>query len=239
MNLLNYIKSFFVRLSVEPDGLAEKESSKLNQESKKNEEFYALKRIADIEKVSEKYGPDFYGFLYRQDTDGFIRKEVLSFLDPESKYNHFLDNNHWDSKNPYNFPGPFYSGESDTCGTGHIEAPGNVNYDADACEYIFKQPQNFAEFIGVVDAAAVEVLDSYSCNGNNYWTYEKCKDWWLCKDRLLVELDMPEIRRVNDNWTQLYIDYLNGDAEMDLRKYCYFLENGVYPVNGTEVLPEL
>ncbi|WP_315817874.1 hypothetical protein [Paraflavitalea speifideaquila] len=83
----------------------------------------------------------------------------------------------------------------------------------------------------MIDAAAVEVLDSYSCNGNNYWTYQKCKEWWEQKPRLLANLD-------NKDDIQ-YIDYLNGPTETDLRKYCYFLENGVYPTDETKSLTEL
>jgi len=39
----------------------------------------------------------------------------------------------------------------------------------------------------------------------------------------------PEIIRSNGGREQLYIDYLNSDAETDLKRYCFFLENGYYP----------
>lgn len=186
-----------------------------------------------------KYGPDFFSFLYRPDADQFIRQEVIPFRNPNSLYNNFLDNDHWRKKNPLNFPGPFYTGESDTCATGIYEAPDNVLLDADACEFIFKQPQNYSEFLHVLEAAAVEVFDSYSCNGNNNWTYQKCKDWWKNKDDLLNDLRSEEFEFRNGDSVQLYINYLNGPAETDLRKYCYLLENGVYPVSDIHKLPEL
>jgi hypothetical protein len=44
---------------------------------------------------------------------------------------------------------------------------------------------------------------------------------------------------MNQGQAQHYIDYLNGEAEMDLRRYCYFLENGIYPLNEQAILPEL
>ena len=151
----------------------------------------------------------------------------------------FLDNDHWREKHPLNFPGPFYTGMSDTCGTGPCEAQENVLCDSYCQEYIFKQPTDYLELVGVLDAAAVEVIDSYSCNGNKYWTYEKCREWWHTVPDILQQLKDPEIVKVNGpDHVQLHLDYLNGAAEKDLRKYCYFLENGRYP-QGEVRLPEL
>jgi hypothetical protein len=206
-------------------------------------EAYFAKHMAEIEVEAgtfiNKYGTDFFSFFYRPDADLFIRQEVLTFRSPDNTQNHFLDNDHWKKKHYLNFPGPFYTGETDTCGTGIIEAPHNVLLDADSLEFIFKQPETYAEFLCVIDAAAVEVFDSYSSNGNNNWTYQKCKDWWKDKAQMLSQLNSPEYYNKNVNGMQLYIDYLNGDAETDLRKYCYFLENRFYPASDIVRLPEL
>lgn len=129
----------------------------------------------ESKKLLEHFG-DFYTFLYLPDFDKFIRKEVLLFREPTGQHLAFLDKDHWTEKHPFNFPGPFYSGTSDTCGTGVREVPENVMNDANCCEYVFKQPTNYHELLYVLDAAAVEVFDSYSSNGNNYWTYELCKN---------------------------------------------------------------
>jgi len=192
----------------------------------------------DSKKFLEQYG-DFTTFLHRPNFDQFLRKEVLFFRNPSTQHLAFLDNDHWQEKHPFNFPGPFYSGASDSCGTGQCQAPGNVMHDAYCQEYVFRQPTTYFEFLGVVDAAAVEVLDSYSSNGNDRWTYPECKTWWRNRALLLSSLTKEELVEMNSGQAQLYIDYLNGEAEMDLRRYCYFLENGVYPTTATVVLPEL
>ena len=204
-------------------------------------EEYEAKHLSDVaaesSRFEEKYG-DFTAFLYRRDFDQFLRKEVLFFREPEGKFNDFLDNNYWQEKHHFNFPGPFYTGQSDTCGTGCCEAPRNVMNDENCCEYVFKQPKNFQELLCVIDAAAVEVFDSYSSNGNDYWTYLECKNWWANRAALLIDLKNEEAIKMNHGNAQFYVDYLNGDAEMDLRRYCYFLIHGRYPTDDS-ALPEL
>src|SRR5258707_8089864 len=81
-------------------------------------------------KLTTLYGADFYSFLYRSNLDNFIRHEILPQLarSPDGDVT-FLDFNHWPQRHPFNFPGPFYSGISDTCGTGDTEAPDNLLYD--------------------------------------------------------------------------------------------------------------
>jgi hypothetical protein len=187
----------------------------------------------------EQHYGDFTSFLYRADFDIFLRKEVLLFWEPNTEYKAFLDKNHWPEKHPFNFPGPFYTGESDSCGTGIVQAPVNAANDAHTCEYIFRQPSSYYEFLCVLNAAAVEVFDSYSSNGNDYWTVEACKSWWQNRTWLMRKLTTKEVMAKNEGQAQQYLDYLNGKAETDLRRYCYFLDHGVYPLNEQTVLPEL
>ena len=68
-----------------------------------------------------------------------------------------------------------------------MEAPDNDIIDANGCEYVFKQPADYYEFLCVLNAA-VEVFDSYSSNGNEYWTYAACKEWWRDRTSLLHQL---------------------------------------------------
>ena len=173
-------------------------------------------------KFAEHYGKDFNTFFYRSNFDHFLRMDALEFRAPNYQHNTFLDNNCWPVKNSLNFPGPFYTGESGTCGTGICEAPINILNDGENCEYIFRQPQTYLEFLCILDAAETEVLERYSCNGNDYWTYEKCRLWWRDKPDILNSLSKCE-----DNFQ--YEVYLNGAAEKDLKRYCFFLENGNYP----------
>lgn len=190
------------------------------------------------QQFEQHYGK-FRGFFYRPNFDLFLREQVLLFWEPDVENKDFLDHNHWSKKHPFNFPGPFYTGESDTCGTGTAYTPDNVANDAHCWEYIFKQPTSYYELLCVINAAAVKVFDSYSSNGNNYWTYESCKQWWRNRAGLLRDLTSKEVINMNDGQAQYYLDYLNGEAEMDLRRYCYFIEQGVYPPSTQTMLPEL
>ena len=190
-------------------------------------------------KVKSRYGDDFSAFLYSSNVDKIIKDELLPFLEAPEHYNGFLDQNHWIEKHPFNFPGPFYTGQSDSCGTGDVEAPDNVMYDSNCFEYIFKQPSSFEELLSVFDAAAVGVFDSYSCNGNHFWTYNLCKEWWRRRHELIEQLNTDEVKKMNSDRVQLYLDYLDSDAEVDLRRYCFFLENNYYPASDSVLLPDL
>jgi hypothetical protein len=186
-----------------------------------------------------KYGNDFTALFYRQKFDIFIHKEILPFRKRYIKHYTFLSNSYWEVKHPFNFPGPFYTGESNTCGTGDSEAPNNVMYDENAMEFIFRQPQTFVDLLGVVDAAQVELSDSYSCDGNKFWTYPKCKEWWKNRFDFIEEMNKTESKEVNGDRVNLFENYLTGEAEKDLKRYCYFLENGNYPNVEVTALPQL
>ncbi|WP_157807393.1 hypothetical protein [Hymenobacter chitinivorans] len=49
----------------------------------------------------------------------------------------------------------------------------------------------------MLGAAAVEVNDSYSASGNDFWTYEACKTWWRNRDQLVSALLDPELGCMN------------------------------------------
>lgn len=191
-----------------------------------------------LKRLESFYG-DFNTFFYRLDFDEFIRKEFLPAWEPDNPHLQFLDHNHWSTKHPFNFPGPFYTGESDTCGTGICEAPDNVANNDYSQEFIFRQPQSYPQLLRVIDAAAVEVFESYSANGNEYWTYANCKEWWGNRRELIAALSQPHVQQANNGQVQAYLEYLAGAAETDLRRYCYFLENGQYPADENPALPSL
>lgn len=206
---------------------------------------FAAKRASDLllseensARLLTQYG-EFSAFFHRPDFNHFLHNEILPFLASTGRRTRFLEHDHWQEKYPFNFPGPFYTGESDTCGTGTCEAPENVILDANYCEYVFRQPTTYYALVSVLDAAAVEVLDSYSANGNDHWTYLECKTWWRSRENIISSLADEKVVRMNDGQAQLYLAYLNGAAELDLRRYCYFLEHGVYPVHQGVLLPEL
>lgn len=231
MEFLEKLKSIFRKTSKETDIKVDASI-----------EAYIEKHLKDVAgkvpRLVELYGTDFYQFFYRPDADEFIRKELLSVLEFPALSMDCFDNDHWDKKHPFNFPGTFYTGESDTCGTGETEAPFNVLFDTNSMEYVFRQPKNYTELLCVIDAGAVEVWESYSCNGNSHWTYRECKNWWAGRDNLILQLSDTELSNINRGREQHYINYLNSNAENDLRRYCFFLENNFYPRKG-EALPGL
>ncbi len=192
----------------------------------------------ESERFRSHYG-EWERFLHQPDFDNFLRGQVLYFWEPGEANKTFLDKSHWAYKHPFNFPGPFYAGESDTCGTGIDQAPANVVIDSMGCEYVFRQPADYYELLCVLNAAAIEVFDSYSSDGNHHWTYQACRQWWRNRSHLLHDLSRPETIAANNGQAQRYAEYLRGAAELDLRRYCYFLENGVYPPAGLVALPVL
>ena len=239
MNLFAYLKSLFVKPAppaavpvyhYDAEAFRAQHTAYLEQK--------AAELPLKLERLESFYG-DFNTFFYRLDFDEFVRKEFLPAWEPDNPHLQFLDHDHWATKHPFNFPGPFYTGESDTCGTGIWEAPNNVANDSDSCEYVFRQPQNYAAFLDILDAAATEVFDSYSANGNDYWTYATCMHWWRNRGDLIMALTRAETLAANDGQAQAYLEYLTGDAETDLRRYCYFLENGQYPADDNMTLPTL
>jgi hypothetical protein len=193
---------------------------------------------ADGPQLAAHYG-DFTAFVYRPDFDTFLRTQVLPFREPVHAHLGFLDQDHWPEIHPFNFPGPFYTGPSDTCGTGVCEAPANVMNDAECCEFVFRQPTAYDELHAVLNAAAVEVFASYSSNGHERWTYAACRAWWANRDALLRHLAEAGVAAMNNGQEQQYLHYLRGEAETDLRRYCYFLLHGAYPTNPQVQLPEL
>lgn len=143
----------------------------------------------------------------------------------------------WSDKGALNFPGPFYTGTTDSCGTGISESPNNVIFDKNCMEHVMIQPRNDIELLNLWNAGAVEVFGSYYCDGNQHWTVSLVKNWWGDRHDIYEDLKNHELIKLNCNQEKRYIHYLENFAELDLRKYCFFLENGFYPMD--EKLPEL
>jgi hypothetical protein len=52
----------------------------------------------------------------------------------------------WEDRLWLNVPGPFYTGESDTCWTGRLHAPRHVLYGGEyVSEYVYRQPTTRAQ----------------------------------------------------------------------------------------------
>jgi hypothetical protein len=181
--------------------------------------------IGDVEVLKTIYNFD----LNSDDIDKF-----LNYVEDS-----YSSGTNWKNKGIFNFPGPFYTGETDTCGTGIIEAPHNVIFDKYCAEYIMIQPRTKKELLQIWNAGAVEVFDQYYCDGNNHWTIELVKEWWKNKDNILESLKNQVLIETNCNQNLRYETYLKTEAYTDLSKYCYFLDNGFYPIKKEEKLPNL
>jgi hypothetical protein len=154
----------------------------------------------------------------------------------------------WDDLCELNVPGPFYAGETDTCWTGRLHAPGNVMYGGEyLSEYVFRQPRDAAEVAGIVEAAWQDPFRGYGCNGDEHWMPESVRAWWRARARVtgsvrdslkvLESEDRGESREAAQG-ARDFLAYIDGGLEHDLRRYLFRLETGRYPVRG-ESLPEI
>lgn len=149
-----------------------------------------------------------------------------------------------------NVPGPFYTGETDNCWTGRMEAPDNVLYTAESAyctEYVFRQPRNPAEARAVAGAAWADSYAEYYCDGDLRWTPAGVCAWWADRGRValhlaeaLADFEAGSSAEAADAAAGVrdFQAYLDGGLAVDLRAYLFRLEEGRYPEAG-ERLPEL
>ena len=149
-----------------------------------------------------------------------------------------------------NTSGPIYGGDTDSCGTGPLDAPNNVNLDADGYEVIFRQPVNPYELRQVLKAAYDDPFSGYGADGDLCWSLASIRDWWAEPRRTLEE----EVRRLRQESVQVrdpkYADYhaqsrlfrwgdsLEHDLYPSLQAYGFFLDSG-RPAKPGETLPDL
>lgn len=164
--------------------------------------------------------------IYQYELDEQDINQYLNYHD-----NSDFKSSSWELKGKLNFPGPFYTGESDTCGTGICESPNNIIFDENCMEYVMIQPRTKIELLQLWNAGNIEVFGAYYCDGNKHWTVQSVKDWWKNRNEIFEHLKNKELIKINCNQEKRYRSYLENEAEIDLKKYCYFLENGIYPKN--------
>lgn len=154
----------------------------------------------------------------------------------------------WAEKHWLNVPGPFYTGETDTCWTGRLRAPRHVLYGGEyQNEFIYRQPRTQAEIDCVLKAADDDPFGGYASDGDSRWTPEAVRAWW--NQRRQVE---EHIAALIEEWTadgnsdaldaadggRDFLSYLAGDLRTDLRAYIFRLEQGRCPGAGDQ-LPDL
>lgn len=117
-------------------------------------------------------------FLYKGDSFEYLMEEFE--YDTNSINGYKNEEVYW-----LNTPGPFYTTQTDNCGTGQIESPENVGGDEDYYEFIFKQPYTKERLKEVATASYVDPFGAYYIDGNQYWTNERIIDWWSKFDKVI------------------------------------------------------
>ncbi|MBC7485992.1 MAG: hypothetical protein H7282_04500 [Cytophagaceae bacterium] len=191
-----------------------------------------------LQEVEEKFGTDALSLIYTIDSKKNLDSIENAYFKGELNVS-FLAGFH--DKSRFNFPGPFYTGYTDNCGTGQPTAPSTILYDENGHEHILKQPRTTKQLIELLVAAYIDPFGAYAIDGNNHWTIDLIKEWWQNKSALIAELSTENIIQNQDGTqAQDYIDYLNGEALLDLRKYAFFLLHKKYPTaKEFNELPEI
>ena len=158
------------------------------------------------------------------------------------------DGRKWAEKHWLNVPGPFYTGETDTCWTGRMSAPRHVLYGGEYLnEFVYRQPRTKAEVECLLEAAGDDPFDGYACDGDARWTPAAVRAWWDARGQveehvagLVVQfagradaVDQEAAEGAHD-----FLAYLAGDLRADLQAYLFRLERGRYPATGDQ-LPDL
>ncbi len=177
----------------------------------------------------------------------------------------------WECRNPWGIPGPLYVGDDDSCGTGPEAAPNNAYLHSQGTggEFLFRQPSTTYELRQVVEAAQINVMSAYACDGDAHWTPATVAAWWESiqpvRENLRETLSRhdTEVRRLSAarsngpltdeykaEWARVHaswppfslrrwLDYLDHGAETYLRRYAFFLSTGRVPALDEPALPEL
>ena len=165
----------------------------------------------------------------------FNDKKLKAYLN--LKEESYLGGSEFSNIGQLNIPGPFYTGTTYPFGTGILAAPDNVIFDQDCVEYVMIQPRSFIELEQIWKAGGIDLFSGYYCDGNKHWTVSKVREWWANRDFIFRQLEDEELMQFNKLQEKRYIHYLEFFAEMDLRRYLFFLEHGYYPRD--EKLPQL
>lgn len=155
----------------------------------------------------------------------------------------------WQDRHWLNVPGPFYTGQTDTCWTGRIYAPRNVLYGGEHYnEFVYRQPKSPSEVESLLEAADADPFDGYACDGDSRWTAEAVRAWWSGRGevtehlaQLLAEYTSegaPSQSADPAEGVRDFLTYLATDLATDLRQYVFRLENGLYPADD-DALPHL
>jgi hypothetical protein len=155
----------------------------------------------------------------------------------------------WEMKNWRNVPGPVYTGITDTCLIGRLEAPENVLYDENGQEFLFRQPGSLAQLRQVVCAASIDPFTGYACDGNEHWTAALIREWWSRRHDLLtwiaeqlrgkdLQTHSDLVEQNQERGLRDFEEYVQSGLQNYLRAYVFFLEKGRKPQHR-DYLPEI
>lgn len=157
----------------------------------------------------------------------------------------------WAERNWRNVPGPIYGAMTDNCWVGRLSAPRHVLYGDDdnyEQEFLYRQPKSLRELLQVLDGAQQDPWAGWACDGDQHWTVDSVRAWWRDRARLKEWID-----RMIREWSAAdaneqehevltglrdYAAYVDANLELDLRRYCYWLDEHRAPPTNTP-LPTL
>jgi hypothetical protein len=92
----------------------------------------------------------------------------------------------WESRTAHTVPGVVWTVESDTCMTGRPNGPRNIAYDNLGREFVYRQPRDEGELVGIMSADSEEVFSCYRFDGLERWTIPAVDAWFDTTRELLV-----------------------------------------------------
>src|SRR5262249_23564321 len=128
-----------------------------------------------------------------------------------------------------NVPGPFWTGETNTCWTGRLHAPDHVLYGGKYfTEFGYRQPRTATQVAALADAAWEDRFGGYGCDGDDRWTPETFRAWWRERDRVVEHVEQQHRQWVASDRADEqeaaaglrdFASYVDGPLHDDLRIY--------------------
>ncbi|GAA1385978.1 hypothetical protein GCM10009639_09190 [Kitasatospora putterlickiae] len=141
----------------------------------------------------------------------------------------------WKNRNRYNVPGPFYTGWTDTGGTGPVYAAGLVGHCPSFMEVVLVQPRTPEQVRTLLyGAAAPEPTGGYAWGGDDHWTPQAVRQWWAERHALREWFDDEEsgFTEAGHHWAAW-----EADLATYLRGYLFWLIERRRPWSDEELPP--
>lgn len=158
-----------------------------------------------------------------------------------------LNQSDFDNKDWLNTPGPLYTTNKNTYGSGYIIAQHNIAFNSAMNQVIFKQPLNKKESDKTILALELDDFEGYYFDGNCCWNKDNILAWWdKSEDRVaaILELykqelyktakeDKEDFKRPTPENYKYWLDFYQGGMK-------HYLEWYLEQLSGEKIsLPEL